>query len=43
MGVPVRNEHLYILSLADDQVVIAKHEDDLEFVVKKLKEEYISL
>lgn len=40
MGVPVRDDYLYTLSFADDQVVIAQDEDDLSFMVRKLKEEY---
>lgn len=40
MGVPVRNEHLYTLSFADDQVVIAQDEEDLSFMIRKLQEAY---
>lgn len=40
MGIPIRNEHLYTLSFADDQVVIAQDEEDLSYMVRKLKEEY---
>lgn len=40
MGIPVRNEHLYTLSFADDQVVIAQDEEDLGLMLRRLKEEY---
>lgn len=40
MGVPVRGNHVYTLSFADDQVVIAQDEEDLSFKVRKRKGEY---
>lgn len=40
MGVPIRDDHLYTLSFADDQVVIAQDEEDLSYMVRKLEEEY---
>jgi len=40
MGIPVQNTHLYLLNFADDQVLIAQDHDDMEFMARKLKEEY---
>jgi len=40
MGIPVQNTHVYSLSFADDQVLIAQDHDDMEFMARKLKEEY---
>jgi len=40
MGIPVQNTHVYALSFADYQVLIAQDHDDMEFMARKLKEEY---
>lgn len=40
MGIPLRNEHLYTLCFADDQVVMAQDEEDLSYMLRKLNEEY---
>lgn len=39
MEIPIRNKYLYMLSFADDQVVIAHDEDkkDLRYMIGKLK------
>ena len=34
------NTHVYSLNFADDQVLIAQDHDDMEFMARKLKEEY---
>jgi hypothetical protein len=39
MGIPIQNT-LYSLNFADDQVLLAQDHDDMEFMVRKLKEEY---
>ena len=40
MGIPIRDEYLFTLCFADDQVVIAQDEEDLSYMMRKLKEEY---
>jgi hypothetical protein len=40
MGIPIQNTRVYSLNFADDQVLIAQDYDDMEFMVRKLKEEY---
>jgi len=40
MGIPIQNAHVYSLNFADDQVLIAQDHDDMEFMARKLKEEY---
>lgn len=40
MGIPIRNHNLYILTFADDQVILAQDEEDLGYMIRKLKEEY---
>jgi hypothetical protein len=32
--------HVYSLSFADDQVLLAQDHDDMEYMARKLKEEY---
>jgi len=39
MGIPIQNTHVYSLNFADDQVLIAQ-DHDMEFMARKLKEEY---
>lgn len=40
MGIPLNEEHLYTLSFADDQIVMAQDYEDLEYMTRKLIEEY---
>jgi hypothetical protein len=40
MGIPVQNTYVYSLNFADDQVLLAQDLDDMEYLVRKLKEEY---
>lgn len=40
MGIPINNEQLFTLSFADDQVVLAQDAYDLEFMIKRLYNEY---
>jgi len=39
MGVPFQNTYVYSLNFADDQVLARDH-DDMEYMARKLKEEY---
>ena len=39
MGIPIQNTLLYSLSFADDQVLLTQDHDDMEYMVRKLKEE----
>jgi len=40
MGIPIQNTYVYSLSFADDQVLLAQDRDDMEYMARKLKEEY---
>lgn len=40
MDIPINNEQLFIVSFADDQVVLAQDAYDLEFMIKRLYNEY---
>jgi hypothetical protein len=40
MGIPFQNTYLYSLNFADDQVLLAQDHDDMEYLARKLKEEY---
>lgn len=40
MGIPLNNTTIYTLNFADDQVVMAQDLDDLEYMTRKLIEEY---
>ena len=40
MGIPIQNTHVYSLNFADDQVLLAQDHDDMEYMARKLKEEY---
>ena len=40
MGIPIQNTHIYWLNFADDQVLLAHDHDDMEYMARKLKEEY---
>ena len=39
MGIPIK-KHVYLLSFADDWVLLAQDDDDMEYMARKLKEEY---
>jgi hypothetical protein len=40
MGISIQNTHVYSLNFADDQTLIEQDHDDMEFMARKLKEEY---
>jgi hypothetical protein len=40
MGLPNPNTYVYSLNFADDQLLLAQDPDDMEYVARKLKEEY---
>lgn len=40
MGIPINQTHLFTLSFADDQAVFAQDAYDLEFMLRRLYEEY---
>ena len=40
MGVYVGDTCVYTLQFADDQIIIANDKDDIEYMTKKLQEEY---
>lgn len=40
MGIPLNENILYTLSFADDQIVLAQDMEDLEYMTRKLVEEY---
>ena len=40
MGIPIQNTYVYSLSFTDYQVLIAQDHDDMEYMTRKLKEEY---
>lgn len=40
MGIKVGNEYLSTLFFADDQIIIANCEEDIDYMLRKLKEEY---
>jgi hypothetical protein len=40
MVIPIQNTYVYSVSFADDQVLLAQDHDDMEYMAKKLKEEY---
>jgi hypothetical protein len=40
MGILIENMYVYSLSFAEDQVLLAQNHDDMEYMVRKLKEEY---
>jgi len=40
MGIPIQKTQVYSLNFADDHVLIAQDHDDMEFMARKLKEEY---
>ena len=40
MGIPIQNTYVYSLNFADDQVLLAQDHDDMEYMPRKLQEEY---
>lgn len=40
MGVLIEEQHIYSLEFADDQVILAEDGDDVNYMFRKLKEEY---
>ena len=40
IGIPIQNTYVYSLNFADDQVFFAQDHDDMEYMARKLKEEY---
>lgn len=40
MGIDIGDIHLYTLQFADDQVIVANDRDDLEYMARKLQQEY---
>jgi len=40
MGIPIQNTYAYSLNFADDQVLLVQDHDDMEYMARKLKEEY---
>src|SRR5215510_8052064 len=40
MCIPIHNTYVYSLSFADDQVLLAQDHDDMEYMARKLREEY---
>ena len=40
MGIPINDKFLYTLLFADDQVVVAMGEQDSNYVIRKLREQY---
>ena len=40
MGIPINDKFLYTLLFADDQVVVAMDEQDSNYMIRKLHEQY---
>jgi hypothetical protein len=40
MCIPIQNTYVHSLNFADDQVLLAQDHDDMEYMARKLKEEY---
>ena len=40
MGIEIRNNYIYTLQFADDQVVILNGRNDMEYMMRKLIDEY---
>lgn len=40
MGIPIRDKTLHSLMFADDQLIVAQDEEDMIYMLRKLKEEY---
>lgn len=41
IGIPIRNDNLFILNLMDYQVDMAKDEELLSLMIRKLEEDYL--
>jgi hypothetical protein len=40
MGININEDYVYTLLFADDQVIIGEDEDDMNYIMRKLTEEY---
>jgi hypothetical protein len=40
LGKTIQNTYVYSHNFADDQVLLAQDHDDMEYMARKLKEEY---
>ncbi|XP_044749678.1 uncharacterized protein LOC123310275 [Coccinella septempunctata] len=40
MGIPLNDTNIYTLQFADDQIIVARDKEDLEYMTRKLKETY---
>jgi hypothetical protein len=40
MCIPIQNTYVYSLSFFDEQILLAKDHDDVEYIARKLKEEH---
>ena len=40
IAVQVQNTYIYSLNFADDQILLTQDHDDMEYMARKLKEEY---
>ncbi|XP_030767351.1 uncharacterized protein LOC115891091 [Sitophilus oryzae] len=40
MGIEIDNECLFTLQFADDQIIVANDKDDMQYMLRKLIEEY---
>jgi hypothetical protein len=40
IGIPIQNTYVYSLNFSDDRVLLAQDHDDMEYMARKLKEEY---
>ena len=40
MGIPIQNTCVYSFSFADGQLLLAQDHDDMEYMARKLNEEY---
>jgi len=40
MVITIQNTYVHSLTFADDQVLLAQDHDDMEYMARKLKEEY---
>ncbi|XP_050497794.1 uncharacterized protein LOC126878967 [Diabrotica virgifera virgifera] len=40
MGIPIDDDRLYTIHFADDQAILAEDESDIDYMLRKLKEEY---
>ncbi|XP_030746812.1 uncharacterized protein LOC115875485 [Sitophilus oryzae] len=40
MGIEIDNESLFTLQFADDQIIVANDKDDMQYMLRKLIEEY---